>query len=276
MKILIGCWLYQNYTGSECSFYELTTALTSLGHDVSVFAINTGDPLVSKTKNVTFETATGILNKIYDHVIFSHGPVIWNKLKNVKSKNFTNIIRSEVLPHEAPVIDSKITNYVSIRPSIRDFIKQRFNIDSKVIYNPFDTTRFNKSVCDIKRKTKQRVVLFPGSLDYLRIQPVSFLLNMAEDQNYIVRHVGRCDYDVKHPRFETLPSTTDIEKQYADCDIVSGIFLGRTSIEGLLCGKKVYQFDVDDKGNILKHYWHKEDNLDKFNKINVAKEYLNL
>ena len=57
---------------------------------------------------------------------------------------------------------------------------------------------------------------------------------------------------------------------------MSGIFLGRTSIEGLLCNKKVLQFDVDKTGKIKKVYWHTEDDLEKFNKHSVAKEFLNV
>ena len=59
-------------------------------------------------------------------------------------------------------------------------------------------------------------------------------------------------------------------------DISAGIFLGRSTIEGLLCGKKALQFDVTKNGNIKKIYWHQEDNLDKFDRINVAKEFIKL
>ena len=41
-------------------------------------------------------------------------------------------------------------------------------------------------------------------------------------------------------------------------------------------GKKVLQFDVDNKGTIKKVYWHTEDNLEKFNKINVAKQFIDV
>ena len=89
-------------------------------------------------------------------------------------------------------------------------------------------------------------------------------------------HVGRNDYSTVHPNFGSFEPTWNIEKYYKQCDIVSGIFLGRTSIEGLLGDKKVLQFDVDNKGTIKKVYWHTEDNLEKFNKINVAKQFIDV
>ena len=67
-----------------------------------------------------------------------------------------------------------------------------------------------------------------------------------------------------------------MEKYYRQCDIVSGIFLGRTSIEGLLCGKQVLQFDVGETGDIKKTYWHTEGDLQKYDKKIVAKELLEI
>ena len=102
------------------------------------------------------------------------------------------------------------------------------------------------------------------------------MLDLSEKQNFKVMHVGRNDYSTVHPNFITHESTWRVEKYYRQCEIVSGIFLGRTSIEGLLCGKRVLQFDVDTKGNIKKVYWHTEDNLEKFNKKHVAKSIIDL
>lgn len=276
MKILIGCLSFKTFTGSEVSFFELATGLRDLGHDVSIFSTKTGSPLTdSLGEHITIEDSQSILNKSFDLVLFSHGSSIWNTIKNADTNKFINIIRSEVLSLEQPVIDDSINTYVSIRPSIQSYLLNTYNIESKLIYNPFDVSRFNTDI-NSKTLSDRRVVLFPGSLDYLRIKPVEFLLNLSELQNFKVIHVGRCDYNISHDNFETHPSTNKMETYYADCDIVSGIFLGRTSIEGLLCGKKVYQFDVDERGNILKHYWHTEDNLSKFDKSLVAEQYVNL
>ena len=275
MNILLGCLSYREYTGSELYFYELSTALRNLGHKVSIFSPFPDSPLQDKTSDISFPTRNTIYNEKYDLVIFSHGKVIWDYIKKVKSKKFINVIHSEVIDLEVPVLHDKIDYYVGIRPSIVDYIK---NLQSskpvKLIYNPFDFNRFNKQRCKKKKSIKDKIVLFPGSLDYLRYKPLKYLLDLSEKQNFKVMHVGRNDYSTVHPNFGSFEPTWNIEKYYKQCDIVSGIFLGRTSIEGLLGGKKVLQFDVDNKGTIKRVYWHTEDDLEKFNKINVAKQFV--
>ena len=276
MNVLLGCLSYREYTGSEIYFYELSTALRAAGHTVSIFSPFVDNPLRDQTKYIKFPNKDEILKEEYDLVLFSHGKVIWSYLRDVKTIKLINIIHSEVIDLEEPVDDPRITSYVGIRPSIVDFIKSKIctaNID--LIYNPFDFTRFNPQRCKKKKSIKEKVVLFPGSLDYLRYKPLKYLLDLSEKQNFKVMHVGRSDYSTVHPNFATFEPTWNVETYYKQCDIVSGIFLGRTSIEGLLGGKKVLQFDVDTKGNIKRVYWHTETDLQKFNKINVAAQYEN-
>ena len=277
MNILLCCLSYREYTGSEIYFYELSTALHSAGHNVSIFSPFVDSPLQDRTKDISFPGKEEIKKETYDMVLFSHGKVIWEYIKDVKTNKLINIIHSEVIDLEEPVDDSRINLYVGIRPSIVNFIKGKIPAANiKLIYNPFDFTRFNPQRCKKKKSVKNKVVLFPGSLDYLRYKPLKYLLGLSEKQNFKVLHVGRSDYSTVHPNFATIEPTWNVEKYYKQCDIVSGIFLGRTSIEGLLAGKKVLQFDVDKTGTIKKVYWHTEDNLEKFNKINIVKQFINV
>lgn len=276
MKVLLSCLSYREFTGSEIYFYELSSALQEAGHEVSIFSPFVDKPLSEKSKNIIFPTASDIHDTTYDLLIFSHGKVIWEYIKNVKAKKSINVIHSEVLDLEEPIINDRVDLYVGIRPTIVDYLK---NIISdkpiKLIYNPFDFDRFNPKKCKKKKSNKDKVVLFPGSLDYLRYNPLKYLLDLSEKQNFKVLHVGRNDYSTTHINFASQEPVWNVELFYKQCDIVSGIFLGRTSIEGLLCGKRVLQFDVDRTGKIKKTYWHTEDNLDKFNKHEVVKEFLN-
>lgn len=274
MNILLSCLSFKEYTGSEIYFYELATALREAGHSVHLFSPIHGQPLCDRVKDIRFEDRYSVDNLEYDLTIFSHGNVVWEYIKNVRTKKMINVVHSEVLELEQPLIDSKVDTYVGIRPSIVDFIKTKVSPEAvKLIYNPFDFNRFNPDNCK-KTKKKDKVVLFPGSLDYLRYKPLRYLLDLSEKQNFKVIHVGRNDYSTVHPNFSTYESTWDIEKYYRRCDIVSGIFLGRTSIEGLLCGKKVLQFDVDNTGVIKKVYWHTEPDLEKFNKHSVVSQFV--
>ena len=277
MNILLSCLSYREYTGSEIYFYELSTAFRDAGHTVSIFSPFVDNPLRDRTKDIHFPNKEEIKKETYDVVLFSHGKIIWEYLKDVKTSKLINIIHSEVIDLEEPVDDSKIDLYVGIRPSIVDFIKNKIpTANVKLIYNPFDFTRFNPQKCKKKKSIKDKVVLFPGSLDYLRYKPLRYLLDLSEKQNFKVMHVGRNDYSTVHPNFVSYEPTWNIEKYYKQCDIVSGIFLGRTSIEGLLCNKKVLQFDVDNKGTIKRVYWHTEDDLEKFDKLKVVDKLLNI
>ena len=174
--------------------------------------------------------------------------------------------------HRYRYIKEQINRYIGIRPSIIESV----DVKCDLIYNPFDFNRFNAQKCIKNKNIKEKIVLFPGSIDYLRYQPLQYLLNLSTKQKFKVLHVGRMDYNITHPNFISKEPVWEIEKYYKQCDIVSGIFLGRTSIEGLLAGKKVLQFDVDKNGYIDKVYWHTEENLDKFNKHTVASEFLNI
>jgi len=277
VNILLSCLSYREYTGSEVYFYELSTAFRSAGHTVSIFSPFVDSPLRDRTSDITFPTKDEIKKETYDLVLFSHGKVIWEYIKDIKTNKFINIIHSEVIDLEEPVDNPKINLHVGIRPTIVNFIKSKItSTNVKLIYNPFDFTRFNAQNCKKKKSIKDKIVLFPGSLDYLRYNPLRYLLNLSEKQDFKVMHVGRSDYSTVHPNFATFEPTWNVEKYYKQCDIVSGIFLGRTSIEGLLCNKKVLQFDVDNKGTIKKVYWHTEDNLEKFNKINIVKQFINV
>ena len=230
---------------------------------------------MDKGKDMFFVDRYSVDNIEYDLVVFSHGNVVWDYIKNVKTEKFINVVHSEVIDLEQPFINSKINLYVGIRPSIVEFIKNKIpDCQVKLIYNPFDFDRFNVSNCKKKSK-KENVVLFPGSLDYLRYKPLKYLLDLSEKQNFKIIHVGRNDYSTVHPNFRSYEPIWNVEKYYKQCDIVSGIFLGRTSIEGLLCGKRILQFDVTNKGEVKKVYWHTEDDLDKFNKHTIAKQIIN-
>lgn len=278
MKILLSCLSFREFTGSELYFYELSSAFQKAGHDVSLYSPFVDSPLKNKTSGITFPSRDDIDKESYDLLIFSHGSVTWNYIKNVNAKKIINVVHSEVLDLEQPIQSEKINLYVGIRPSIVNYIVDKIgssNKPVKLIYNPFDTSRFNPQRGKKKKSIKDKIVLFPGSLDYLRYQPLKYLLDLSEKQNFKVLHVGRNDYTTVHPNFTTQEPVWEVEQYYKQCDIVSGIFLGRTSIEGLLCGKKVLQFDVDKEGKIKKVYWHQEDDLTKFNKHTVAANFIN-
>ena len=83
------------------------------------------------------------------------------------------------------------------------------------------------------------------------------------------------------PHVKYFEPTTSVEKFIHQCDETAGILLGRTTIEGWMCGKKAWIYDVDNFGNIKSKKLHDvPSDLDKFDSLNVAKaimsEYVNI
>lgn len=279
MKVLITCLSYNSRTGSELYFYELAHALHNAGCDVTIAPLKSGD-LVKHThadikiiQHIHVETQ-------YDMIVFSHAVATYDIIKHIKCKKIINVIHSEVIQRwEDPVLGHDDITYVTIRPAIQKFIKQQYGINSHLIYNPFNLDIYNEINCKKVDRLNEKIVLYPGTLNYLRIKPLLRLLDMSLEQNFKVIHVGNLDrINVPtHVNLEHNRETNDMVSYYKQCDIVAGILLGRTSIEGLLSGKKVFQFDVNTQGDIIKNYWYKhETSLDVFDRNFVAKQILEL
>jgi hypothetical protein len=69
--------------------------------------------------------------------------------------------------------------------------------------------------------------------------------------------------------------TPNIETYIHQCDETAGIMLGRTTIEGWLCGKKGWIYDVDSNGNIKSKALHEvPSDIDKFKSDLVVKQIM--
>tara|TARA_R110000772_G_scaffold249530_2_gene363823 strand:+ start:16943 stop:17821 length:879 start_codon:yes stop_codon:yes gene_type:complete len=271
MKILLSCLHFRNFGGSELYFYELATALQQLGHQVHIYAINKGIPLTAKTEGICFEEAYSVKRKKFDKIIFSHGRATWDVIKGIETKELINVIHSEIIPEEQPVISNKVDRYVSVRVSIRDKVLGEHGISSELIFNPFDFSRFNK---DVPRSNQiYDWILFPGHINKYRVKIVGYLI----DSGYKVAHVGKNQYKEleNHINFVSVKQGYDMEKHYMTHKKVVGMNFGRTSIEALLCGNEVLEFTVDSNGKIEE--WETVDkiyDINRFEKVNVAKQLL--
>ena len=119
--------------------------------------------------------------------------------------------------------------------------------DIKVIWNPFDTERFNMN--DVETDTGN--YLFVGSYDYLRKNTIEELIKLAEKDEKKLILVGRGYPEFEQEWVEIHEPCWDVEKYVKNCDAVASIKLGRTVFEGLLCGKPAFIYDIDEKGEIL-------------------------
>jgi hypothetical protein len=310
LRVLIGCLNFNGYTGSELYVFELAKQLIKEGCEVSVCS-NIGQPLLSaanklgiktyslqeppgfklgngewllKTQNGDVKSQPNTLYKLididFDIVHLNHKPVTEHLLRLYPNTPIICSIHSEVINLEEPVISPDIKKYIAIRPEIKEYLVNKFNIDSNdvdVIYNPIDGDKFkvipNKEVRDKKR------ILFVGTIDYLRRNTLQDLVDTTRESNQELWIVGKKNdtyldemiNNQNHVKY--FEPTPNVEKYIQQCDETAGILLGRTTIEGWMCGKNGWIYDVDSNGNILSKKLHEvPSDINKFNSNNVAKE----
>lgn len=312
LKVLIGCLNFNGYTGSELYVFELAKQLVKEGCEVSVCS-TIGEPLNNianklgiKTYNLQeppgfklgdgkwlLKTAEGdvpsqekvlykVNNTSFDVIHLNHKPVTEHLLRLYPDTPVICSIHSEVINLEEPVISPQIKKYIAIRPEIKEHIVNNFDIDNEVvdvIYNPIDTSRF-KVINTTEKRDKKRI-LFVGTIDYLRKETIQDLINTTRKENQELWIVGKkndtyLDDMIQYQyHVNYFPPTANIEKYINKCDETAGILLGRTTIEGWLCGKNGWIYDVNSNGNILSKSLHEvPSDIDKFKSENVVKEII--
>jgi len=284
LNVLISCLFFKNFTGSELYVYELAKNLINENCQVTIVSDIDG-PLANMAKNLGIKlyhineppgyklgdgkwgfntnkgfeiTKENVLYKIkdiyYDVIHTQHKPIteaICNLYPDVP-KLYT--IHSEVISLEDPILHPSIKKYVAIRPSIADYIENDFKIPSKdivVIRNPIDEKRFNK--VNVKN---ENYVLFVGTIDFLREKTIKDLSNYAKESNlelWIVgaNHASYIEELLKESHIRYFNETWNVEKFVKNCKETAGIMLGRTTIEGWMCGKGGWIYDINSNGDII-------------------------
>jgi glycosyltransferase involved in cell wall biosynthesis len=184
-------------------------------------------------------------------------------------------IHSEVIELENPVVHQSIKKYIAIRPEIKEHIISNFNIPENmvdVIYNPIDETKFYN-----KNLNFENYVLFVGSIDYLREKTIRDLVEYTKENNKELWLVGENKSNflseiTKNSHVKFHGPTLDVDKYIHKCSETAGILLGRTTIEGWMCGKPGWIYNVDNTGNIInKELFSIPDDINKFKSSNVSK-----
>lgn len=315
LNVMISCLFFQNYTGSEMYVFELAKNLINQNCNVTVVASETNGPLVSiatklgiVVKNIketpgyklgdgkwSVNTPEGprtstpnnfykISEVHYDIIHCQHKPIVdvMNTLYPTIDKIST--IHSEVIELENPVTHNSIKKYIAIRPEIKQHLVDKFKIsenDIEVIYNPIDDVKFKP-----ENKPSENSVLFVGTIDYLRKKSIFDLVNYTKDKNKELWLVGKNQSDylpelLKNPHVKYYEATPNVDNFIHRCSETSGILLGRTTIEGWMCGKPGWIYNVNSNGDIIdKEFFEVPNDLEKFKSGNVTSkiktEYLNI
>ena len=306
LKVLLSCLFFKTFTGSEMYVYELARGLKKLNCDVTVLSDIDGD--LSKLaqqqgiKVLPFSSPPGfklgdgkwglntpqgvtpsqpnMMYKVsevnFDIIHTQHTPITNQMCQMYPNIDKISTIHSEVIELENPIINDTIKKYICIRPEIQTHIINDFKIDknnTEVIYNPIDTDRFNT-----KNTKDDGYVLFVGSIDYLREYAIKDLVEYSKSIGKELWLVGdnKADYltlllENQHVKY--FPSTNKVEKFVKNCSETAGILLGRTTIEGWMCGKSGWIYNVDKYGKIInKERFDIPDDVIKFDYMEIAKK----
>lgn len=307
IKVLIGCLNFQGLTGSEISTMELAKGLSKNGcdvyvtsqigrsfkieaekHNIKVFPIQEppgfkmGDgKWVLNTQNGQKISEPNTLYKVkemnFDVIHANHTPITQRLLQLYPNNNFVNIVRSEVIDLENPIVDERIKRYIAIRPTIKDYIIDNFGVDENsidVIYNLFDKSKFTPK--KLEKGTNNKVTLFVGTMDYLRKESILDLIENVEELWLVGKDsMGYAkEFGVKYDNVKYFPPTEKIEDFVNKCDETAGIFLGRTTIEGFLCNKPAWVYTVNKQGNVLnKEYSEVPKDITIFDNDKIIEKY---
>lgn len=306
LKVLLSCLFFKTFTGSEMYVYELARGLKKLNCDVTVLSdINGPLAQIAKPQGIKvlgfneapgyklgdgkwgFNTPQGFqpsqpnnLYKIsevdFDIIHTQHTPITNQMCQMYPNIEKISTIHSEVIELENPVINDTIKKYICIRPEIQEHITNNFEIDLKnteVVYNPIDVDRFNT-----KNTKDNGYVLFVGTLDYLRENTIKDLVEYTESIGKEFWLVGEnksnyLDDLLKNGHVKYHNATNKVEEFVKNCSETAGILLGRTTIEGWMCGKPGWIYNVDESGYILnKERFDIPEDINKFNSLEVAKK----
>ena len=279
LNILLGCLFFREFTGSEVYVYELAKKLRKLGHDVTVTS-----PFVdgilgffarsNDIKVLPFSQLSK--NHKYDVIHSQHHPVTIELLKLFETTPFISTIHSEILELENPVLTNQIRKYVAIRPEIKNHLVNRFGIKNtqiEIVFNPIDENRFN-----LNGTQTMNSVLFVGTIDYLRKNAIFDMIEHTRSKNQEFWLVGKNQSDyfseiIKYPHVKYSWECHDVEKFTKLCSETAGILLGRTTIEGWLCGKPGWIYEIDATGTISKKQLHQPPpDVEKFMSCHVAEQ----
>jgi hypothetical protein len=311
LKVLISCLFFKNFTGSELYVYELAKSLIKLNCSVTVLS-QIGGPLTEMAKKigikcVSFDNPPGykmgdgqwflntpngkeiskpnVLYKItdvdFDIIHVQHKPITEQILSLYPNLDKICTIHSEVMSGELenPVIHNSIKKFISIRPEIKEHLTQNFSIPEnmiEVIYNPVDNEKFKQ-----KKVSGENYILFVGTIDYLRKNSILDLVDYTKEIGKELWLVGENKSDylqtiLLEPHVKHFPATWDVEKYIFKSYETAGIQLGRTTIEGWLCGKSSWIYKVDSNGEILsKEKFDPPTDVEKYFTLNVAQQIKN-
>lgn len=245
-RILLTVLDFSSLSGSSLYVYDLGRKLIEKGYDVAIYseyespemrnmATDAGITLFSSTVASWYEPDIIHLSHYQtgDYVtkLFPDAKVVQTVHSEVK------YLREYEKPHE------KAQKLITIRPEIQKMLKEVYRLESTLVYNGIDTEKYN-----LEGVTDSNVLLYVGNGSPLRNPSIIKANEYAQKHGMTLHVVG--------DGLEGLPGihherTKDIAPLVKSCRMTAGYLMGRTTIEGWLCGKPALIFDENNNYKLL-------------------------
>lgn len=281
MNILIGCTSFSEFTGSEMYVLELAKGLKRLNVNVTVASLILSNTMISLATRHGIEVLNIKqldTNTKYDLIHCQHYPVVQILVNLYPDIKKVSTIHSELthIPTEIPFKHTSIKKYIAVRPEIKKFLNEQYDISSEnisIIYNPVDQEKFKQ-----KQVKQYNCILFVGTIDPLRKNTIYDLIeysNQSDKELWLVGNVHDSYLQdvLKNKHVKHSVAVESIEEYVQRCYQTAGILLGRTTIEGWMCGKSGWIYNIDSTGKILSKKLHEVPNdIEKFYSVNVCQK----
>lgn len=247
MKILLGNNTLSFLGGSETWTQTLAIQLKEMGHDVYGFSPELGiiadnlkakgivcynDMSTSGVKPFSFvlqekqELEFDVIIANHNHIVdylrsqFPKTPII-STVHGIIHKVQDDLGKMVIAP-EHPALDAKVNQFVSVSEEVQEILKKNYNIDSMIVRNFFDTTKY-----EAKRPINP-------------ISPKVFLVNSnyfgghdpeIEVIREVTRHYGARLIAVG----QNFGPSNDLMQAIEEADVVVG--MGRSVMEGVCAGR---------------------------------------
>lgn len=280
MRVLIACHPLKSLNGVFFYVYELARELQRLEHYVCVTSPSFSPQAIEKLREKEIPSIPiSSLQMGEPDIIHLNQPkqtiCVLNKYPGVP---VVATIHSTVYDADGPIIDKRILRVISIRQDIEDYYNNLFKnviISRVVIPNGIDLERFKPDPS--KMREEDRFFLWVGGNGRLRREALCDFAQRAKKNNAYIQVIGckQCSCIPSVKGVKCSPFACDVEKYTQACLETGGIFLGRTTIEGWVCGKPGWIYDVDKRGNVLSCKRHlPPENISDYNIKNVVQSLL--
>jgi len=257
MKILIAYTNGNGYGGCELMHYELIQGLSKYKNlDITVATYTKPNLDFHLWQDITklgikVKTLQGLsqTEDKFDLVLVSQ-PYPTTLLCHLYPTTPKISIIHSVIRGEEPIKHESIKKTVSVQVDIKKGLRRFHNIDSELIFNPVDPTRFNKEIHTKKQYPFIRGVFVGEANDPLRAPMLDHLVQNCIQNEWHLDIISRGKRDFNTDLVSFVEPCYNTENYLKNADFAAGL-LGRVAIESYMCGVPFYGYEVDYTGRIL-------------------------